>query len=133
MQWGNKKVLIAGGAGMIGSHLAKELVGMGAFVIVVDDLSSGSQKNLSGIACDFVRSDLRVEENCQRVMQGMDYVFQFAANMGGIQHISSIGANIMRDNSLININMLHIAQMGKVKCYLFSSVFVVCPHIAGAK
>jgi len=128
MEWSNKKVLIAGGAGMIGSHLAKELVGRGAFVIVADDLSSGSQKNLMGIACDFVRSDLRVEESCRRVMRDMDYVFQLAANMGGILHISSIGADIMRDNSLININMLHAAQVGKMKRYLFSSSACVYPE-----
>lgn len=121
IEWNDKKVLIAGGAGMIGCHLAKELVGRGAFVTVADDLSSGSQKNLTGIACDFVRTDLRVEENCRRETLGMDYVFQLAANMGGIQHISSIGADIMRDSALININMLHIAQMSEVKCYLFSS------------
>ena len=43
-------------------------------------------------------------------------------------HISSVGADIMRDNSLININMMHIAQMGKVKRYLFSSSACVYPE-----
>lgn len=126
MEWSNKRVLVAGGAGMIGSHLARTLVGMGANVCVVDNLSSGSLSNISDFKnkanlIDIQIVDLRELEACLRVTEGFDYVFQFAANMGGVQYISSIGADIMRDSSLININMLHASLLNEVKQYCFSS------------
>ena len=44
-----KEVLITGGAGFIGSHLAEKLMSLGARVIVIDDLSTGSIRNLDGL------------------------------------------------------------------------------------
>ena len=47
MDWKNKKVLVAGGAGLIGSHMARTLASRGAKVTVADNLSSGSLKNIA--------------------------------------------------------------------------------------
>ena len=44
------KVFITGGAGFIGSHLADRLIKDGSSVIVLDDLSTGNEHNLSGVA-----------------------------------------------------------------------------------
>ena len=41
-----KKVVVTGGAGFIGSHLAEDLAEQGYFVIIIDDLSTGSKENL---------------------------------------------------------------------------------------
>jgi nucleoside-diphosphate-sugar epimerase len=130
IMWQNKKVLVAGGAGLIGSHMARTLLGKGAKVCVADNLSSGSLKNIEDIQgkVDVQVVDLREEDNCRKLTKGTDYVFQLAANMGGIGYITSIGADIMRDNILINANMLQASLENKVGEYFYSSSACVYPE-----
>ena len=130
MDWSNTKVLVAGGAGLIGSHMARTLLGKGAKVRVADDFSSGSLNNIKDIKSkiDFHRIDLREKKNCLKMTKGVDYVFQFAANMGGIGYITSIGADIMRDSVLINTNMLQSACENRVAKYFYSSSACVYPE-----
>jgi nucleoside-diphosphate-sugar epimerase len=127
MDWKSKNILVAGGAGMIGSHVARRLVKEGANVTVVDDLSSGSRQNIADIAKEitFYQYDLRDANVCRAVCEGKFAVFVFAANMGGILAITSIHANIARDNALININMLEGCRIRQVPhVYLASSACV---------
>jgi GDP-D-mannose 3',5'-epimerase len=128
--WDKKRVLVAGGAGLIGSHLARTLANKGAKVCVADNLSSGSLKNIEDIKnkVEFVSADLRKEANCVRLTRGMDFVFQVAANMGGIGYITAVGADIMRDNILINVNMLQASFENKVKEYFYSSSACIYPE-----
>jgi dTDP-glucose 4,6-dehydratase len=54
-----RRILVAGGAGFIGSHLCEQLVGHGAKVICVDNLSTGTLRNLEGLdAVEFVQADI---------------------------------------------------------------------------
>jgi GDP-D-mannose 3',5'-epimerase len=128
--WYNKRVLVAGGAGLIGSHIARTLLNKGAKVTIADNLSSGSTKNIEDIKNKvlFVSVDLRKESECNKLTKGKDYVFQFAANMGGIGYITAVGADIMRDNILINTNMLQAALENKVEGYFYSSSACVYPE-----
>ncbi|MCJ7514492.1 MAG: SDR family NAD(P)-dependent oxidoreductase, partial [Dehalococcoidia bacterium] len=130
MNWRGRKVLVAGGAGLIGSHLARTLANKGAEVCVADNLSSGSAKNIENIKnkVEFVFTDLRKEGSCDKLAKGKDYVFQLAANMGGIGYITAIGADIMRDNILINTNMLQAALENKVEGYFYSSSACIYPE-----
>jgi len=130
LDWTNSRVLVAGGAGLIGSHMARTLLGKGARVRAVDNLSGGSLNNIKDIKnkIDFRNEDLREKKNCLKMTKGIDYVFQFAANMGGIGYITSIGADIMRDNILINANMLQAAHENKVTGYFYSSSACVYPE-----
>lgn len=127
--WQGKTVLVAGGAGMIGSHIARALLQKGAEVCLADDLSGGSLKNIDDILDDVKLdvADLRDPDKCIRLTKGKDCVFQFAANMGGIAWITNIGADIMRDSGLININMLDAAAKCKVERYFFSSSACIYP------
>ena len=128
--WYNKRILVAGGAGLIGSHIARTLLNKGAKVTIADNLSSGSTKNIEDIKNKvlFVSVDLRKESECKKLTKGKDYVFQFAANMGGIGYITAVGADIMRDNILINTNMLQAALENKVEGYFYSSSACVYPE-----
>jgi len=128
--WYNKRILVAGGAGLIGSHIARTLLNKGAKVTIADNLSSGSTKNIEDIKNKvlFVSVDLRKESECKKLTRGKDYVFQFAANMGGIGYITAVGADIMRDNILINTNMLQAALENKVEGYFYSSSACVYPE-----
>ena len=130
INWAGKRVLVAGGAGLIGSHLARTLVNKGAKVSVADNLSSGSLKNIEDIKnkVKFVSADLRKEDNCKKLTKDKDYVFQLAANMGGIGYITAVGADIMRDNILINTNMLQTALENKIGGYFYSSSACVYPE-----
>jgi GDP-D-mannose 3',5'-epimerase len=130
MNWHGKKVLVDGGAGLIGSHLARTLISKGAEVCVADNLSSGSIKNIEDIKnkVEFISADLREAENCKKLARGKDYIFQLAANMGGIGYITAIGADIMHDNILINTNMLQAALESKVQGYFYSSSACVYPE-----
>jgi nucleoside-diphosphate-sugar epimerase len=71
--------------------------------------------------------DLRVWENCLIATEGIDEVYDFAANMGGIGFITSVGAEVMHDNVLINMYMLEAARQNRVERLLFSSSACVYP------
>jgi nucleoside-diphosphate-sugar epimerase len=120
-----KKILVAGGGGFIGSHLARELYRQGHFVRIVDikfdDYIQEKHYN------ERLRLDLRNFENCLVATKDVDFVYNLAANMGGIGYITSVGAEIMRDNTLININMLEAARQRNVKNFFFSSSACVYP------
>jgi GDP-D-mannose 3', 5'-epimerase len=129
IDWNRKRVLVAGGAGMIGSHMAAELLGRGAYVTVADDLSSGSLQNLNGLCgrdYEFAHYDLRDFERCKQLARGKDAIFQFAADMGGITYITTIGAQIMVNSALININMLRASE--NVEHYFYSSSACIYPN-----
>lgn len=75
------RCLVTGAAGFIGSHVAERLVALGHVVRVVDDLSTGDDANLAGIAgqIEFLRGDLCEPEVCSRAVAGMEIVFHLAA------------------------------------------------------
>jgi UDP-glucose 4-epimerase len=81
-----KKVLITGGAGFIGSHLAQRYVEAGHHVVVVDDLSTGRLENLRAIEgsplLDVQVADIRDEERLTRLMADRDVAFHLAARIG---------------------------------------------------
>src|SRR5919197_3865453 len=83
-----KKVLITGGAGFVGSHLADELLQNNYDVRVLDNLAPqvhGSRaRRPSYLACDveFIRGDIRDADAVRRAVRGMDAVFHFAATVG---------------------------------------------------
>ena len=76
IDWSKKKILVAGGGGLIGSHLARTLADKGAEVCVADNLSSGSAKNIEDIKdrVEVVSADLRQESICKNLSKGKDYV-----------------------------------------------------------
>ena len=73
------KTLITGGAGFIGSNLARRLEVAGREVVVLDDLSSGRESNLSGLNVRFVRGSITSAADVQRAIQGCDSVVHLAA------------------------------------------------------
>jgi UDP-glucose 4-epimerase len=76
------RVLITGGAGFIGSHLAERALRDGWQVTVLDNLSTGRRGNLAGLAVDFVEGDTCDEALVRRAMRGCDLVCHLAAAVG---------------------------------------------------
>ena len=71
---------------------------------------------------------MREFKNCLKVTDNIDKVYNLAANMGGIGFITSVSADVMRDNVLINANMLEASVQKGVKRFLFSSSACVYPN-----
>jgi len=87
MNWTRINVLVTGGASFIGSNLVDSLLGKGASVRVVDDLSSGALENIKDHVdlgkIDFIHSDLREPGISRKVMTDIQVVFHLAADHGG--------------------------------------------------
>lgn len=80
------RVLVTGGAGFIGSHLAESLQRDGADVVVLDNLSSGSQR-VPGVT--LVEGDVRDAGEVARVMGDVDMVFHLASVVGVQQYVEN--------------------------------------------
>src|SRR5215813_6421167 len=80
--WAGKPVLVTGGAGFIGSHLAEALVEAGAEVTVLDDFSSGRPENLAPVRerIRIIEADVRDRERVRAATRGQQVVFHLAAN-----------------------------------------------------
>lgn len=72
------RILITGGAGFIGSHIAEYFNGK-AEIRVLDNLRSGYLHNLEGLDVEFIRGDVRDRAAVAKAVEGCDYVFHLAA------------------------------------------------------
>jgi len=120
-----ERILVTGGGGFIGCHLARHLYQQGNFVRVVD---IKFDEYIQGNYChEKLKMDLQIWENCLLATKDIDKVYNLAANMGGIGFITNVGAEVMHDNVLINTHMLEASRQNKVKRYLFTSSACVYP------
>jgi len=120
-----KRVLVTGGKGFIGSHLVNYLKRKGHWVRNVDTKSEAYLETREDI---FLQLDLRSPVNCRNAVQDVDWVFSLASNMGGIGFITSVKANVMHDNVLINANLLKASTKAGVERFFFASSACIYPH-----
>ncbi|HYW88723.1 MAG TPA: NAD-dependent epimerase/dehydratase family protein, partial [Chloroflexota bacterium] len=119
------RVLVTGAGGFIGHHLTTHLVRKGFWVRGADLKLPEYGPSLGH---EFVQTDLRRWENARAVTDGIDEVYNLAANMGGIGFITSHKAEIMHDSALINLHIIEAARQRGVKRFLFSSSACVYPE-----
>jgi len=124
--------LVTGAAGFIGSHECRRLLNEGAKIIGADNLLAGRmwrvEELLKNKNFTFHKLDLRDAKNCLTATKDVDYVWHFAANMGGISFITKVGADVMRDNLTMNVNMIEASRKNDVKRMFYSSSACVYPE-----
>jgi GDP-D-mannose 3',5'-epimerase len=119
------RVLVTGAGGFIGHHLVNDLVQRGYWVRGVD-LHLPEYEPTT--AHEFEVLDLRDWESARAACAGIDEVYALAADMGGIGFISAHHAQILHNNSLINLHTLEAARQSGVRRYLYTSSACVYPE-----
>jgi UDP-glucose 4-epimerase len=131
------KAIVTGGAGFIASHLAQALCRRGARVVVVDNLSLGSEANLAwrqpGDQLEFVKGDVADERLARDLVRGADWVFHEAA-LPSVPISVDRPLETNRDNLDAALLWLVAARDAKVRRFMFaSSSAVYGNHPAPAK
>eukprot|EP00164_Ancoracysta_twista_P000244 GFYU01000347.1.p2 GENE.GFYU01000347.1~~GFYU01000347.1.p2 ORF type:complete len:362 (+),score=123.41 GFYU01000347.1:35-1087(+) len=121
------KVCIAGGGGFIGSHTARRLKNEGHHVVVAD-WKRNEYMEESDFCHEFHLVDLRVLENCLKATKDCEWVFNFAADMGGMGFIQSNHGLILYNNTMISFNMLEAGRLSGVKRFFYASSACIYPE-----
>ena len=125
-----KKILVLGGGGFIGGHLAKRLKNEGNYVRVVD-IKNHEYFNQKDFCDEFILGDLRDPKIVSTVIdETFDEVYQLAADMGGAGYIftGENDANVMHNSALINLNVVHECVKKKIKKVFYSSSACMYPQ-----
>lgn len=119
------KSLVTGGAGFIGSHVAKHCLNLNHEVVVLDDLSGGFADHIPDGA-EFVHGSITNQEMVHRLFQShkFDYVYHLAAYAAeGLSHFIR---HFNYTNNLIgSINLINEAVNNDVKCFVYTSSIAV--------
>jgi len=130
----NKKVIITGGAGFIGSHLAEELAETNE-VAVIDNLSTGKLENIKHLIDDkkiiFKKGDIRDLDFLKKEFEGTDYVFHQAAIPSVPRSVENpVLTNEVNVNGTLNV-LIAAKNCGvkKVICASSSSIYGDTPTL----
>jgi UDP-glucose 4-epimerase len=119
------QVLVTGGAGFMGSHVAEELLKMGHQVWVIDDLSGGFVEN-TPTGTHFVEGSILDERLLEKLFEEcqFEYVFHLAAYAAeGLSHF--IKRFNYQNNLIGSVNLINLSILQEVKCFVFTSSIAV--------
>ncbi|MDD3392673.1 MAG: SDR family oxidoreductase [Bacilli bacterium] len=120
----NKRILVTGGAGFIGSNIVKRLLDLGCYVKVLDNLITGKKENIEEFMnndhFEFIEGDIRDFNLCLNVCDDIDYVLHEAA-LGSVPR--SIENPLLSHDINVNgfVNMLYASVQKKVKRFIYAS------------
>lgn len=122
-----KRILVNGAGGFIGGHLVKRLKAEGSWVRAVDIKRHDFAQPP---ADEFIVGDLRDQNLAQSVVEGIDEVYQLAADMGGAGYIftGEHDAAVMHNSATINLNTLEFGTRAGVTKFFYSSSACIYPE-----
>jgi len=120
-----KKFIITGGAGFIGSSLVKALLEKGAeSILIIDDLSTGSESNISSVLNDerieFINSRIEDVDNLDNLFSSYDFCYHLAAGVG-VQYIMENLSDSLLTNILATHKVLESCQTNNIPVLLTST------------
>jgi nucleoside-diphosphate-sugar epimerase len=122
-----RRVLVNGAGGFIGGHLVKRLKAEGFWVRGVD---LKYHEFAPSPADEFVIGDLREPRLVEQVVDGINEVYQLAADMGGAGYIftGEHDADVMHNSATINLNCMHFGVKAGVRKFFYSSSACMYPE-----
>lgn len=122
------RILVTGGAGMIGANLVMRLVRNGHDVFIADNLWRGRIENLRqpdgnyvvDLERRFFLADLRSHDECLTITRDIEVVYHLADIVAGINFVFANQLFLWRNNVLINTNILNSAIVNRVKKYIYA-------------
>ncbi|WP_075342084.1 SDR family oxidoreductase [Tenacibaculum agarivorans] len=120
----NKKILVTGGAGFIGSNLCDKLIELKNQVVCLDNFATGKRENLTQLMDNgnftLIEGDIRDIEDCKKAAEGVDYVLHQAA-LGSVPR--SIKDPITSNNTNVNgfLNMLVASRDAGIKRFVYAA------------
>lgn len=119
------KVLVTGGAGFIGSHVAEHLVHSGYDVVVLDDLSGGFVENVPS-EIDFVQGSITDESLIKRLFAQHRFAHVFHLAAYAAEGLSHFIRSFNYENNLIgSVNLINASVNHGVRCFVFTSSIAV--------
>ena len=115
MNWSEKKVLVTGGNGFLGSHVVNELKNLN-----VKDIFTPASKDY----------DLRNRTDCKKVLKDIDVVFHLASTSGGIMFLKERPAEAFYDNIMMGVNLIHEAKEAGIEKLIITGAVSSYPKLA---
>ena len=122
----DKKILVCGGSGFLGTNLILRLQDQGCQILATHYESEPKTTFKDNVT--FIKADLRDPALCARACEGMDYVFHFAANTAGAAVMVNTPLAHVTPNILMNTQLLEAAHRAGVKRFLFLSSGAAYPQ-----
>ncbi len=124
------KILITGGAGFIGSNLAKKLVDNGNKVVVLDSLLRGNKLEKDTFEkITFIKGDVRDLETVKKASLGCDIIFHFAAVLG-VDIVADNPVETMDVEVIGTRNVVMAAEVNNIKKIMYASTSGIYGHSA---